>query len=172
MAYEELGELRLVQLGGVNKVTGKNNPTEVEGYYLGSEDRPNRFDPKRPQKLYKFQTQNGDVGVFGKAGLDKVMKGATIGAMTKVVSTGETLDTGKGNPMKIFKAYQDKGNTTQVTTGGLDQPGDEYEEVTDEDTSDEVQYTRPTAPSTVATTPNAATRARVEALMKNRNKAL
>lgn len=168
MAYEELGNITIVQLGGINKTTNKKNPTELEGYYLGAEPRPNKFNPAKPQNLYRFQTAQGEVGVFGKAGIDKVMKGAKIGTMTKLVNTGELLDTGKGLPMKVYKAFQDKHNfidvdTAPVTTNWSDNE-DSYSD--DEDTStDEVTPSRPVAPAVAASTPSAERQARVQALL-------
>lgn len=164
MAYEELGEISIVQLGGINKLTGKKNPSELEGYYLGFETRSNKFNPQVPQKLHKFKSHQGEIGIFGKAGIDKVLKGASIGAMTKLVSTGEVIDTGKGNPMKVFKAFQDKANTLDVAS----------EEPTWTDTSEEEEaleepvVARPSRPAVAAQTPSSSARAEVQAMLSKR----
>lgn len=176
MAYEALGEVTVVTLGGINKTTGKKNPTELEGYLLGIEDRANKFNPGKPQKFYLFQTKDGEVGVYGKAGIDSVLRGARLGAMTKLVSTGETLDTGKGFPMKVFKAFQDKTNFIDI--GPTNAPAeaaaqDSYtgidEEVAQDDSDDslfdETPPARPVAARTPLATPDAARQAKVQALL-------
>lgn len=128
MAYEEIGEIQTVVLGGVDKKSRKTNPTELEGHFVAVEQRPNKFNPQKPQNYYIFQTPVGLRGVFGKAGIDRVMKGALLGAMIKLVSTGELLDTGKGNPMKVFKAYQDKNNRIDASEVSYNLPTTTEEE--------------------------------------------
>ncbi len=183
MSYKELGEVEIVVLGGINKLNGKKNPTELEGYFLNVEDKPNRFNKHVPQKFYTFQTKDGDKGIYGKAGIDKGMRAATLGAMTKIVDTGELLDTGKGNPMRVFKVYQDKNNTIDVAnldsgtplaaSAAYEETGDAYGETAvdaeDENLFDDAPPARAVAPSAPATTVNAAAQARVAALLnKNR----
>lgn len=114
MAYEKLSDVKPVALGGVDKKTGHRNPTELEGYYIRREEKPNKFNPGKPQSFYVFETKDGQVGLFGKAGIDREMKKASIGVMTKVVDTGKTLDTGKGNPMRVFEVFQDSSNSISV----------------------------------------------------------
>jgi hypothetical protein len=163
MAYEDLVNIQVVSLGGINAKTGKKNPTELEGYYLGSEQRPNKFNPEKPKNFYKFQTASGDIGVYGSAGIDDALKSARIGLMTKLVSTGQVKDTGKGNPMKLFKAAQDKTNTLSVPLGQSEWDGadsDAYEE----ESSDEVVPTRPVAAVT-ATVPSTEKQARLNAML-------
>lgn len=153
MGYEALGEVQTIQLGGINKTTGKKNPTELEGYYLGSEDRPNKFNSNKPQKFYMFETADGQVGIYGKTGLDRVLRGARIGAMTKVVSTGEVIDTGKGNPMKVFKAYQDKANFIEVASQPSSTTDDGEQQSDQEYASEEVEEDEPAPTKLVAKVP-------------------
>ena len=173
MAYESLEqEFRGIKLGGIDQKTGKKNPTEIEGYYLGFEQRPNKFNPTKPQHFYKFQTSDGLVGVYGtSAGLVRAMRNAVEGRMTKLVDTGETLDTGKGNPMRVFKAWQDKNNTIdpasialsdEVTAGNYEDPTDEDSE---EESLDEVTPARATRPAIPVSTPSSSSQARVQALL-------
>lgn len=163
MAFKELGDVTPVTLGGINKETGAKNPTQLEGYYLRREERPNKFNPGKPQSFYVFQTKDGDRGLFGKAGIDREMKKAAIGAMTKVVDTGQVLDTGKGNPMKVFKVYQDSENTIDVHVIEDNYTGDEPESDLDqEEILDEIPPARALPPRKPAASPDAA---RVQALL-------
>lgn len=109
-----LDDVRTVVLGGINKTTNKPNPRELTGYYLRSEQRSNKFNPGKPQNYYIFQTKEGEVGVYGKAGIDREMRKATIGALTTLVNTEEKLDVGKGNPMTVYRVAQDASDTIEV----------------------------------------------------------
>lgn len=177
MPYEELGSVEVVVLGGVDKASGKRNPSELEGYLLSVEQRPNKFNPAKPQNFYIFQTKEGNKGVYGKAGIDSVLKGARLGAMTKLVATGQTLDTGKGNPMKVFKGFQDKTNTVDVsaidfsTESHSDAEADiaEYDAV-EEDHVEAYSAIAPSRPIARPSAPSADKAAAVQALLSSRRK--
>jgi hypothetical protein len=115
------------------------------------------------------------------------MKGALLGAMVKLVSTGELLDTGKGNPMKVFKAYQDKNNRIDTSDIAYNLPtdgegaatedetqyavGDGYEDTElgeEEAPVDELPPTRAAAPARPAQAPSAAKVAQVQAMLRGR----
>lgn len=171
MAYQELSDVTTVKLGGVNKQTGERNPTQIEGYYVRKETRPNKFNKEKPQNLYILQTQSGEVGIYGSAGVDREMKKATLGRMTKIVSTGQVLDTGNGNPMKVFKVYQDRTNSIEVESStpitesaSLNSSYDDVD--SDDEISDEIPYEAPRAPARPATV-SASARSQVEALLSS-----
>lgn len=174
MAYEEISDIETVTLGGVDKRTNQANPTELEGYLVGKEQRPNKFNPGTPQNYYIFQTKHGLQGVYAKAGINSALKNAVMGRMTKLVATGEELDTGKGFPMKVFKSYQDKNNTIDVDSVDLTPSHSEEQD----DTYDSTGYTPPVAaaPRAVAPAPraplstvaSASKQAEIQALLKSR----
>lgn len=115
MAYKEVIALDAevtISLGGVNKKTGRKNPTEVEGYYLGSRSIEDRKKKSGLSYIYFFQTANGNIGVWGKTDLDKKMASAVVGAMTKVLSTGQR-ETPNG-PMYTYKLLIDDTNRIYV----------------------------------------------------------
>lgn len=184
MGYELLADVQTVVLGGTDK-NGKRNPTQLEGFFLRTESRPNRFNPGKPQNFYVFQTETGEVGVYGKAGLDREMKKAKIGAMTKVVNTGKKLDTGKGQPMTIFEVYQDKTNAIKVeeiistaqtvSSQDLSEDGAAWADEATEDSFDDEEpmdvapAPRAVAPQRTATPPSAAQQAKLQAVL-NRNR--
>lgn len=184
MAYRELTqEFSTVKIGGIDKETGKKNPTFIEGYYLGVETRPSKFK-KDGVAFYKFQTANGYEGTYGNsAGMVTAMKKAVVGRMTKLMDTGQTLDTGKGNPMRVFKAYQDDQNTIEI-----DAPAEAPEHVEQEayQSIDEEEETsldaeeqeldvvvppsRPIAPKVAAKAPSAESQKRIQDILAARRK--
>lgn len=178
MAYEILDDIRPVVLGGVDKKTGKKNPTQLEGYYLRIESRPNKFNPDKPQNFYVFQTAEGQVGIYGKAGIDREMKKAILGVMTLVKDTGEVLDTGKGNPMKVFQVAQDKANVLDAdalaASNVAPQSDEDYvsesEDSDDEEAIEEVPPARPVAPKVPLKTPSAERQAALQSLLSKSRK--
>lgn len=172
MAYEEFNDVPGVKLGGFNKKANKPNPTEIEGYYLRKETRPDRFNPESPQDFYVFLTSDGEKGVYGKsAGIKTAMKKAVVGVMTKLVATDETLDTGKGNPMKVFKIYGDRDNTiepsvAQIST--LASADNDYEEPADEEEEEYVAPPASVAPAAPRASVNAAKVQQTRELLRGR----
>jgi len=167
MSYQELGEVEVVVLGGMNKSTGKKNPTELEGYLQRVEKRPNKFNPDKPQNFYVFLTEHGEKGIYAKAGINRVLRNAVYGAMTKLVATDELLDTGKGNPMKVFKAYQDKTNTIDVSASAQVSDSGSYEETSEEEFEEELPL--PPAPKAPVTPRSPASIQQTRAFLKSRS---
>lgn len=114
MAYKEIGDVETVTLGGSSK-NGVRNPTSLEGFFIRVEQREDTKFKKGLQPYYVFLTENGEKGVYGKTHLNNKMKSAVLGAKTLVTATDEVMDTGKGNPMKLFKVKQDLTNTIDVS---------------------------------------------------------
>lgn len=118
MAYEEVIALDAdvtVSLGGVNRKTGKKNPTQVEGYYLGKREVEDKKSRSGVSYIYYFQTANGNVGVWGKTDLNKKMASAVAGAMTRATCTGQR-ETPNG-PMYTYKLEVDRTNIITVPNG-------------------------------------------------------
>lgn len=181
MAFEEVTSLNCevtTALGGVNRQTGKPNPTKAEGYYLGSKEVESRKSKNGKAKLHIFLTPNGNLGVWGKTDLDRKMASVTPGAMVRVTQNGKT-PTPNGDMYK-FKVEVDRENTMDVsglTDAAPVQESASYDEgeesglLEDEQPSDEISTYRAPAPRQVASTPDAARQAKVKALLSaNRNK--
>lgn len=116
MAYETITDLSAdttISLGGVNKKTGKPNPKEIEGYYLGNKQVEDKKKKSGVSYIYIFQTAKGNVGVWGKTDLDRKMQSAVIGAMVKATHVGFT-STPNGDMYK-YDVKQDKSNTIEVS---------------------------------------------------------
>lgn len=172
MAFKTITSLdadNTISLGGFNKKTRKDNPTSVEGYYLGYR----KVDSKKAKNgwcyIHFLQTATGNLGVWGKTDLDRKLLQVTPGTMIRA-SFDKMVPTPNGEMYK-FKVELDDENTIEVSfsdqqqeSGDAGDSDDNYETVTEESeeyTNDEhVQQTALIA---------AEKKARVEALL-NRNK--
>jgi len=191
MAYTEVQSLdcdTAVSLGGINKKTGKKNPTSVEGYYLGSREFDSPKSKTGKAWMHVFQTKNGTVGVYGKTDLDRKISQATRGAMTRVTQNG--MQQTKNGEMYKFKVEIDLDNAIEVaenfggaaasnedttedsdTSYSASSEVDEQEEEDIDEPLDEVEPVRAAPPKQAAPAPDAARRAKVQALLsKGRNK--
>lgn len=184
MAFEKLVDLdcdKAISVGGRDKKTGKANPTSIEGYFLGTRQVTSKFSKSGFGPLHIFQTEEGNVGVYGKTNLDPKLKNVEPGTMTRVKFTG-TRPTDKGNDMICYSVEIDRGNTIDVSSfspnndGAASEASDEGDfddaDADAEDTAevDEPAPPRPTRPAQAATPPSAAQQAKVQALL-NGNKA-
>lgn len=195
MAFTEVQDLdadTTTALGGRNKQTGKANPTNIEGYFIGSKSVQSKKSKTGEAKLHILKTSKGNVGVWGKTDLDRKMLGVTVGAMVRITQSGKVA-TPNGDMYK-FKVEVDKENTIDVDlpkslADGISEDGtepsrpnsdygadeEEYSEDeavdSDEQAEDEVPPARAAAPKAPAKTPSAARQAEIKALLsKNRSK--
>lgn len=118
MAFKEVASLdcdTTITLGGKDKKTGKSNPKQIEGYFLGTREiGPNKFNKQKVDVVHVFQTKDGNVGVWGKTDLDTKLKNAIPGRMVRATFTG-SIPTNKGNDMLKFKVEVDNSNTIDVS---------------------------------------------------------
>lgn len=109
MAFKEVQDLSCdvaTALGGKDKKTGKSNPTQVEGYFLGSKQT-------ETGKLHILRTPKGTVGVWGKTDLDRKLLAISPGTMIRATHTGMLKVPGK-NDMYKYKVEVDSENTIEV----------------------------------------------------------
>lgn len=155
----------------------KNNPVKasIEGYYLGTKNTPDTG--YGPGKLHIFQTQEGNVGVWGKTNSNRLLTQDHVGQMVTLTFTGMGPKTKGKNPAYQYELQYDDENT--IDTSSIDvnaAPAIEDEEDQDLD-SDETPVdvappVRATPPVKAASTPDAARQAKVQALLnssRNRN---
>jgi hypothetical protein len=176
MAFKKVATLdtdTTVTLGGHDKKTGKANPEVIEGYFLGTKCLgPNKFNKTKTDYMHILQTQDGNVGVWGKVHMDRQIHQVNPGTMVRITYTG-TLDVGKGNPMSCFSVEVDEDNTIEVNLAPAaaspaedadydDGEEDGYDEGA---AADEVAPTRATAPRRAAAAPSAAQQAKVKSLL-------
>lgn len=117
MGFKEVTDLSAevtISLGGYNKKAKKENPTTVEGYYLGTKTVPDKKKQSGESNIYFFQTKKGNIGVWGKTDLDRKMTSVTPGTMTRA-SYSHMQETQNG-PMYKYKVEVDANNTIEVST--------------------------------------------------------
>jgi hypothetical protein len=176
MAFKEVADLsceNAIALGGVNKKTGKPNPKQIEGYFIGSRKVDDRKKASGFSYIHVFQTAKGNLGVWGKTDLDRKLEGIAPGTMVRATHTG-MMATANGDMYK-YKVETDSGNTIEVdaapeaaatTEEGYDGDGEESPLDADESEEQALPTVRAQAPRTPAAPPNAAQQARVQALLK------
>jgi hypothetical protein len=186
MAFKEVQDLgcdNATALGGINKKTGKKNPTQVEGYYLGTREVEARLSRSGKASLHIFQTAKGKLGVWGKTDLDRKMKAAAPGNMIRVTYSGtRNVPTGI---MHTFKVEVDADNTIDVGTAPeVQEQAETEEDIPMEFANEEVEETAieeeeapvveeqaplpPRAPKVIATAPTAAQQNRVKQLLQRK----
>lgn len=183
MAYEKVGMFteNNIKLGGINKKTGKPNPTTLEGYYKGTKEVKNEVFEGVSQ-IHVFKTKAGDVGVWGAANLNYQIKDCQKGVSTLIKFMG-TKPSKKGSPMQVFEVLQDKSNadgSIEVTAGPLEEaeePSHEADEPSFDDGSFDVEeieaepaYVAPVAPRQPARPVNSDAKSKVDALLASRKR--
>lgn len=130
MAFKTLTDLsadQMIKLGGSDRKTGKKNPTQIEGYFLGSRAVETS---KGAATIHVFQTPKGSVGVWGKTDMNNQLGRVPSGAMTRVSFTGMVAT--KNGEMYKYKTEVDADNTIEVETSPSPLPrgssNDDYEE--------------------------------------------
>lgn len=141
MALKEVLDLdaeTTVSIGGKNKKTGKPNPTSLTGYYLGKRRVESRKAKSGFTYLYIFQTEKGNVGVWGKTDLDRKMDSVNRGEMT-VITFDRMVPTPNGEMYK-FKVASDDMDVIEVgavsDSYGAAEETTEDTETTEETTDD------------------------------------
>jgi len=172
-----------IRLGGRDEATDKANPTQIEGYFLGSKDTPAK--EYGPGRLHFFKTAEGNVGVWGKTMMNTALTSALIGQMVRVTFTGMGKKTKGRRPPYLYDVEHDEDNrlsfneVAQLMVSndqGAEPPQDDAEDSDDvqEDTLDDNEVEteqappRATPPKTVARGPSAAQQAKVAALLQGK----
>lgn len=188
MAFKELADLDCsvtTAIGGVNKETNKKNPTQIEGYYIGTRQVPSKKSKTGLCSLHVLQTQTGNVGVWGKTNLDQKMPAVKPGQMIRISFVG-MVET-QNNPMYKYKVQVDAANTIEVNLPETDasaageesgndgeelpssfDEGDPEDTLDDEAPLDEVPPARAAAPARKAAPPDARRAAAVQNLLGSR----
>jgi len=162
MGFKEIVSLdadTTVTIGGFNKKEKKDNPTSIEGYYLGSRVIPG--SKYGDSTLHFLQTPKGNVGVWGKTDLDRKLRSATPGEMIRIVYNG--MKESRNGEMHTYKVFNDPENTIEVEIPAAvvaTAASDEDDSYSDEDTGDDNDYN--------VAAEQAARKSKVEALLKGR----
>lgn len=183
MGFKEVNDLNpdtTISLGGTNRKTNKANPTQVEGYYMGSRKVDDKKKKSGFSHIHVFQTAKGMLGVWGKTDMDRKVLAVTPGTMTRVTSTG-TRPTPNGD-MYVFKVELDDSNTIEVVGNLNDNRAEDANEsgggTTDEQYEseestafEEQTFATPTPNAAAIAADQAAKKARVQALLNKNKKA-
>ena len=177
MAFKEVQSLdagTTIALGGINKKTGKANPKSVEGFYLGARTVESKMSRSGECSIHFFQTENGNIGVWGKTDLDRKLKNVVPGTMVRASFTGTQPVPGKQDMYK-YRVEIDESNTIEVAGAELENYGDDEETDLDEEEGalDALSPAYPTqnAASSKASIPDAAQQARVKSLLNGKGRA-
>lgn len=185
MGFKEVADLdcsNSTAIGGTDKKTGKRNPTEITGYYIGTRQVASPKSKTGFASLHVLQTDKGNTGVWGKTNLDQKMTAVKPGQLIRVSFVG-MVET-KNNPMYKYKVEIDASQTIEVA-GGSDNSGADDSGTSDgggsysddgDDTDldddaplpDETPPARAAAPKTRAAAPAADRQAHVQKLLGSR----
>lgn len=182
MAFEKVISLdcnTAIQLGGKDKKTNKPNQKQVEGYYLGSKQISSKYSKTGLAKLHIFQTNEGNLGVYGKTNMDQQLANVNPGTMTRLTFTGMVNIPGR-NPMYKYSVEIDKDNTIDAanlsdSTSESEETADSDEVVEESDVADEETYNdeapveRAKPPTRAAAAPDAARQAQVRKALLGRS---
>lgn len=193
MAFRQLADLdcdRTTAIGGKAK-DGKPNPKSIEGYFIGTKQVESQLAKSGFASLHILQTQDGNVGVWGKTNLDQKMKVVRPGTMVRVTFTGMQNIPGK-RPMYKYGVEVDDENMIEVASAptsedssysdtdssGEEVLDDEPTDDTDLDASDEEVEAVDTAPQQrarpprqAAQVPSAERQRKVQELLRGRRTA-
>lgn len=139
MAYKTVNDLSAdttVSIGGVNRKTGKKNPTSVEGYYLGSREVADNKKKSGVSYIYFFQTAQGNVGVWGKTDMDRKLKTVTVGQMVRV-SFDKMVKTPNGDMYKYNVEFDEKNTIEVAGANANDSDAGSYASEDDDEESEE-----------------------------------
>lgn len=116
--FEEVTSLdadTTVTIGGVDKKTGKNNPAEIEGYYLGAKQVPSTMSKSGFTPLHILLTSDGNVGVWGKSSLNRLLANVTAGQYVAIEFAG-MKKIKNFPPMYNYRVGVRKGDTIDVSS--------------------------------------------------------
>lgn len=157
MSFKEISSLDAdvtIRLGGIDKKTRKENPTTIEGYFLGTREVNSTKSKSGKASLHVVQTAKGNVAVWGKTDMDRKLAAVNPGTMARI-SFDRMVPTPNGDMYK-YKVEVDNDNTIVVSApnasasqayGGEGYDDNSRGEDTDDTQAEDDDYTAP-APQT------------------------
>lgn len=131
MAYRtklDPSNAKMTAIGGTNS-DGVNNPTTLEGHYLGT--KTTEGGEFGPSKIHFFSTKEGIVGVWGKSRLNSLLSKDLLGQCVMVTFTGMIKPSKKGRrPAYGYELKHDPSNTIDLTGLNLNAVAESEDEVT------------------------------------------
>lgn len=177
--FEEVASLdcdTTLTIGGVNKTTGKANPTEIEGYYLGVKKVPSTMAKSGFSLLHILMTSEGNVGVWGKTGLNRKLDVVAPGQYVAVEFSG-MKKIKNFPPMYTYRVGIKKGDTIDVASASNNVSNEDSDYASDvesndlyEEASNEVESFQPPVQRAAPIPPSAAAQAKARALLSGSRK--
>lgn len=173
MAFKTVQSLdadTVIALGGRDKKTKKENPTSIEGYYLGKREvKGGKFSDITT--IYFFQTAKGNIGVWGKTDLSRKMNSVEPGTMVRVNHAG--MKPTPNGDMHTYQVEYDDSNTIDVSDLQTSQVTSNYEDTeettdTEDDTDDDSQEDYRDEQVAQATTTAVSRKEKVQALLNRK----
>lgn len=127
------------------KIGADNNPTTLEGYFLGTKTIPSQTKGFKDSSLHIFQTPDGVIGAWGTTYLDRLLTEDLKGMKCLVEFTGMIAPKKRGQrPAYGYKVQFDRGDMISIDHVNLNAPKREALESDDgggedEDTSFETE---------------------------------
>lgn len=142
---------------------------EFQGFYKGAKTANTKYGEK---KVHTFETSAGDVQIWGSTTLNRKLSQVGVGNLTFITYTGLGEKQRGKNPAKLFNVEQDREQSIHVdvpTVSFRDEQDDESSDLASDDAFAQVLTATATRPALAAnpapTTPSAANRAKVAALL-------
>lgn len=150
MAFKELLNLDAdtsTAIGGFNKKERKDNPTEAEGYFLGTKVVESSLSATGKANLHILQTDKGNLGIWGKTNMDQKLAAVTPGVRVRITFVG-TQPSKKGSPMYLYKVLVDADDSIEVASQASTLETEEYDDNPNAefDREEEVEAPRAAAP--------------------------
>lgn len=179
MGFKEVLDLdanMTISLGGRDKKTGKPNPTQAEGYFLGSKQVVSKRAKTGFSYLHILQTEEGNLGIWGKTDLDRKIRSVPAGAMTRITQSG--MQVTENGDMYKFRVEVDADNSIDVSSISSSDRNDTQDVVTsdtedheEEAALDEPNLVKTAPPKVAASTPTSSQQSRVQALLNRSTRA-
>lgn len=184
MAFKKVNDLdtdTIIALGGTDS-KGKKNPSQIQGYFLGSREVPDKKKKSGFGYIHVLQTSKGNIGVWGKTDLDRKLSAVTPGLLVRLTHTG-MRNTPNGD-MYVYSVEADADNTIDVglapnaqepeqeDTYAVDDNGTQDDDVDNEPPMDEIEYAPPVPAKAPPKASSSTSQSRVRDLLaaKNRTK--
>lgn len=117
MAFKQVVDLdaeTTIALGGFNKKARKDNPTSVEGFYLGARQVESKKSRTGFASIHYFQTPKGNIAVWGKTDLDRKLSRVTPGVLVR--AEFDKMQPTPNGEMYKYKVAVDADNTIEIDT--------------------------------------------------------
>lgn len=172
MGYQKVASLdcdKVYALGGIDSKTNKNNPTSIEGYYLGKRTSETEMGTST---IHVFLTPRGPEGIWGSADTNSKLSAVRRGTMV-LVEYKSKKKIGGGKTKKIYEVSHDPDNMMDISTvvAGVANPAETDDQSEEQDYESDEDDEQEEATAALATSQAAKERQdKVKALLSRKGK--